>query len=145
MLIFACYRKMAGQFVKGFGNAGVIPSGKHFIMNEFETNRMASTSSSGGGGGGGMGGGPGGNSSAMPSAVASSSSSSTSSATSSATSDSSTDSYSVAIDDKAFHETYLAPWYDVVKNGIGGAMCAMNRVNLTYSVRSLIPGLHLSC
>lgn len=52
--------------------------------------------------------------------------------TGSSTSDDS-GSYSVAIDDKSFHETYLAPFYDTVKNGMGGAMCSMNKVNGTYA------------
>jgi beta-glucosidase len=43
------------------------------------------------------------------------------------------ESYDVVVDDKAFHETYLSPFYEAVKNGIGGAMCAMNRVNGSYS------------
>ncbi|KAG6366974.1 hypothetical protein INS49_001155 [Diaporthe citri] len=42
----------------------------------------------------------------------------------------------VQIGDKAFHETYLAPFYDTVKNGMGGAMCGMNKVNGTYSCES---------
>lgn len=41
--------------------------------------------------------------------------------------------YDVMVDDKAFHETYLAPFYDTVRAGMGGAMCAMNRVNGTYA------------
>ncbi|KIK52498.1 glycoside hydrolase family 3 protein [Collybiopsis luxurians FD-317 M1] len=44
-----------------------------------------------------------------------------------------TGSYKVVVDDKAFHETYLRPWYDGVKNGLGGAMCAMNAFNGTRS------------
>ncbi|KAF7531021.1 hypothetical protein G7054_g9262 [Neopestalotiopsis clavispora] len=108
---------MAGQFVKGMADSGVVTSAKHFILNEFETNRMGTTSS-GGGMGGGMGGGS--NSSTPPSKRAEDSSSSD-------------ESYSVQIDDKAFHETYLAPFYEVVKSGVGGVMCAMNRINGTYS------------
>ncbi|KAF4634499.1 hypothetical protein G7Y89_g3599 [Cudoniella acicularis] len=49
---------MGGNFVKGVGSAGVIPSSKHFIMNEQEANREASSSSGGGGGGGIPGGSP---------------------------------------------------------------------------------------
>ncbi|KUJ09829.1 uncharacterized protein LY89DRAFT_277926 [Mollisia scopiformis] len=45
---------MGGSFVKGVSSAGVIPSSKHFIMNEQETNRDGT----GSGGGGGMGGSP---------------------------------------------------------------------------------------
>ena len=84
-------------------------------MNEFETNRQGS---SGGGGGGGAPGGP----------PTKRQSSNTTNSTST-----STDAYNVVINDKAFHETYLAPFYDTVKNGIGGAMCAMNRINGTYA------------
>lgn len=51
----------------------------------------------------------------------------------STTSSDSDDAYTVAIDDKSFHETYLAPFYDTVKNGMGGAMCSMNKVNGTYA------------
>lgn len=46
------------------------------------------------------------------------------------------ESYSVTIGDKAFHETYVAPFYDTVKAGMGGAMCAMNRVNGTHACES---------
>jgi beta-glucosidase len=42
------------------------------------------------------------------------------------------DAYNVLIDDKSYHETYLAPFYDTVKHGIGGVMCSMNRINGTY-------------
>lgn len=49
---------------------------------------------------------------------------------------SSAGSYDVTIGDKAFHETYLAPFYDAVKNGVAGTMCAMNKVNGTYSCES---------
>ena len=48
------------------------------------------------------------------------------------TSPTSSEAYSVIIDDKAFHETYLAPFYDTVKNGVGAVMCSMNRINGTY-------------
>lgn len=52
-------------------------------------------------------------------------------------------SYNSLADDKTIHETYLAPWYDGVKNGLGGAMCAMNLVNGTYSCENepLLMGL----
>lgn len=49
------------------------------------------------------------------------------------------DSYSVTIGDKAYHETYVAPFYDTVKAGMGGAMCAMNRVNETRKPYLSIP------
>lgn len=128
---------MAGSVVKGMASAGVIPSAKHFILNEQETNRMGSTSAGGGGGGGGgFGGGSppdgaasGDNSTAT--LVARQSTNST--ANSTTTSTSSDEAYNVNIDDKSFHETYLAPFYDTVKQGMGGAMCSMNRVNGTYA------------
>ncbi|RDW57728.1 hypothetical protein BP5796_12529 [Coleophoma crateriformis] len=107
---------MGGQFVKGMADAGVIPSAKHFILNEQETNRMGSTS-----GGGGMGGG----------APGSSNSTTTTSTTT-------TLPYSSVADDKTFHETYLAPFYDAVKSGIGGAMCGMNRINGTYACENQV-------
>lgn len=52
-------------------------------------------------------------------------------------------SYNSLADDKTIHETYLAPWYDGVKNGLGGAMCAMNLVNGSYSCENepLLMGL----
>ncbi|KAH7130887.1 glycoside hydrolase family 3 protein [Dactylonectria macrodidyma] len=45
--------------------------------------------------------------------------------------------------DKVIHDTYLSPWYDGVKNGLGAAMCAMNLVNGTYSCENepLLMGL----
>jgi beta-glucosidase len=33
------------------------------------------------------------------------------------------------VDDRTMHELYLWPWYDGVANGMGSAMCVMNRVN----------------
>ncbi|KAK6208423.1 ssDNA-binding protein, mitochondrial [Pestalotiopsis sp. IQ-011] len=110
---------MAGQFVKGMADSGVVTSAKHFILNEFETNRMGSTSMGGGRGA------PGGDSNSTAPASKRADDSSDSS-----------DAYSVQVDDKSFHETYLAPFYDVVKNGVGGVMCAMNRINGTYSCES---------
>ncbi|KAI3028366.1 CAZyme family GH3 [Aspergillus niger] len=41
--------------------------------------------------------------------------------------------YSSNVDDKATHETYLWPFYDAVKNGLGAVMCAMNKVNGTLA------------
>lgn len=41
--------------------------------------------------------------------------------------------YSSNADDKTIHEAYLFPFYDAVKAGLGGVMCAMNRVNGTAS------------
>ncbi|KAJ0118882.1 beta-glucosidase d [Diaporthe amygdali] len=121
---------MAGAIVKGMSAAGVIPSAKHYILNEQETNRMGSGSSMGGGGGGGSppDGAPGGNATLTTRQTADNTTSSSSSDDSG--------SYSVQIGDKAFHETYLAPFYDTVKNGMGGAMCGMNKVNGTYSCES---------
>lgn len=37
------------------------------------------------------------------------------------------------VDDKALHESYLFPFYDGVKAGLGGMMCAMNSVNSSQS------------
>ncbi len=119
---------MSGEFVKGMSKAGVIPSAKHFILNEFETNRSGSGSGGGMGGGGGA---PpdGGNGTAPPNMK-------TRRQSADNTTSSTSDAYNVVISDKAFHETYLAPFYDTVKSGMGGAMCAMNRVNGTYSCES---------
>lgn len=121
---------MAGAVVKGMSAAGVVPSAKHYILNEQETNRMGSGSSMGGGGGGGTppDGAPGGNTTLTTRQTADNSTSTSS--------DDESGSYSVQIGDKAFHETYLAPFYDTVKNGMGGAMCGMNKVNGTYSCES---------
>lgn len=66
-----------------------VPGGKHFLLNEQETNRQLS----------GSGIGP----------------------------------YTSNADDKTLHETYLAPFYDGVKNGMGAVMCAMTEVNGTLS------------
>lgn len=82
---------MAGRVTKGMSSAGVISTAKHFIMNEQETGRTATSTQ---------------------------------------------DSYTVTIGDKAFHETYVAPFYDTVKSGMGGTMCAMNRVNGTRKLHS---------
>lgn len=53
------------------------------------------------------------------------------------------ESYDSIADDKTIHETYLAPWYDGVKNGLGTVMCAMNLVNGSYSCENeeLLMGL----
>ncbi|PYH83901.1 putative beta-glucosidase D [Aspergillus uvarum CBS 121591] len=48
-------------------------------------------------------------------------------------SDSDSAPYSSNADDKTLHETYLWPFYDAVKNGLGAVMCAMTKVNGTYS------------
>ncbi|KAE8135126.1 putative beta-glucosidase D [Aspergillus pseudotamarii] len=41
--------------------------------------------------------------------------------------------YSSNADDKTIHETYLWPFYDAVKNGLGAVMCAMTKVNGTLA------------
>lgn len=105
--------------------AGVITSGKHFILNEFETNRQGQ-SGFGFPGGGGVGGFPGGSTNSSTGSL------------SKRADDDSDESYSVYISDKAFHETYLSPFYPTVKAGLGGMMCAMNRVNGTYSCESQV-------
>ncbi|KAL3494529.1 glycosyl hydrolase family 3 N terminal domain-containing protein [Aspergillus germanicus] len=132
-----------GVSTRAYVDAGVIPGAKHFLLNEQETNRT----SSGGGGGGGMGGGGGGpgmggdfpgNSTASasgPGGAAPSGSPFRRRATTSSTSESESESapYSSNADDKTIHETYLWPFYDAVKNGLGAVMCAMTKVNGTMS------------
>ncbi|KAH6672261.1 putative beta-glucosidase D [Halenospora varia] len=103
---------MGGNFVKGMASAGVIPSSKHFIINEQETNRDGSSS---GGGGGGMGGSPPDGSAASNSSTIMTKQSSNSTTSNSTTSSDSSESYN---------------------NGVGGTMCAMNKVNGTYSCES---------
>ncbi|TDZ18633.1 putative beta-glucosidase D [Colletotrichum orbiculare MAFF 240422] len=117
---------MAGSVVKGMSSAGIVASAKHFIMNEQETNRMATGGGMGGGGGGGVP--PGGGNMTL-----STRQSSTNTTTNDTTSSDTSGPYTVSIGDKAFHETYLWPFYDTVHNGMGGAMCAMNKVNGTFS------------
>ncbi|KAF1922458.1 glycoside hydrolase family 3 protein [Didymella exigua CBS 183.55] len=118
---------MAGQLTSGMSASGVIPSAKHYILNEQETNRSGSSSGGGMGGGAGGPGGPGGNStSGSPSSMRRRQNAGNS------TSSSSSGAYSVEIGDKAFHETYLAPFYDAVKAGVGGTMCCMQKINGTY-------------
>ncbi|GJD02371.1 betaglucosidase [Colletotrichum higginsianum] len=128
---------MAGSVVKGMSSAGVIASAKHFILNEQETNRM-STGSGGGMGGGAGGGAPpdGGLGGNMTLTTRQSTTTPTNSTANGTTSSDTSGSYSVTIGDKAFHETYLWPFYDTIYNGMGGAMCAMNKVNGTYSCES---------
>ncbi|KAK6222064.1 beta-glucosidase d [Colletotrichum tabaci] len=128
---------MAGSVVKGMSSAGVIASAKHFILNEQETNRM-STGSGGGMGGGAGGGAPpdGGLGGNMTLTTRQSTTALTNSTANGTTSSDTSGSYSVTIGDKAFHETYLWPFYDTIYNGMGGAMCAMNKVNGTYSCES---------
>ncbi|KAF2087992.1 glycoside hydrolase family 3 protein [Saccharata proteae CBS 121410] len=84
------------RMTEGINAAGVISSGKHYLLNEQETNRSGSISSS----------------------------------TSSV--------YSSNADDKTLHETYLWPFYDAVKAGLGSVMCAMTKVNGTLSCENSI-------
>jgi beta-glucosidase len=114
---------MAGQLASGMVASGVTPSAKHYILNEQETNRQGSNG--GGGMGGGGPGGPGGNTSVGgPSSMQR--------RQSPGNTTSSNEAYSAEIGDKAFHETYLAPFYDAVKAGVGGAMCSMQKINGSY-------------
>ncbi|KZL86990.1 beta-glucosidase d [Colletotrichum incanum] len=123
---------MAGSVVKGMSSAGVIASAKHFILNEQETNRMSTGTGGGMGGGGGGGEGHGGGNVTLKVRQTIS----TNSTTNGTSSLGNSSPYDVAIGDKAFHETYLWPFYDTTYNGMGGAMCAMNKVNGTYSCES---------
>lgn len=119
---------MGGALAKGMSASGVISGAKHFILNEQETNRQGS---GGFGMGGGGGGGPGGNATGGDAGGTPPSMRRRQATTENSTSTSS-EAYSVIVDDKAFHETYLAPFYDTVKNGVGAVMCSMNRINGTY-------------
>lgn len=149
-----------GLAVQGTTDAGVIAGGKHYILNEQETNRQGGGSGGMGGGGGGSGGPPGSSSSnstatgSTPSGTAMASGSSipsgtagaggsaptgsSNSTTTTTTTTTSSDSYSSNADDKTLHETYLFPFYNGVKAGMGTVMCAMNRVNSTYSCENSV-------
>ncbi|KAF2144828.1 glycoside hydrolase family 3 protein [Aplosporella prunicola CBS 121167] len=137
-----------GQAVRAMNDAGVITGAKHFLLNEQENNR---TVSSGGGGGGsppdgGMGGGPSSNGTSMsggPSGASNSTSMGGGPGGDSDSSSSTSLAYSSNADDKTIHETYLWPFYDGVKQGLGAVMCALNRVNETYSCenQALLAGL----
>ncbi|TVY30319.1 putative beta-glucosidase D [Lachnellula hyalina] len=81
--------QMVGLATAGFLTAGVVPGGKHFLLNEQETNRSSLQSG--------------------------------------------TTTYTSNADDKTLHETYLFPFYDAVKSGMAGMMCAMSRVNGTQA------------
>ncbi|KII94877.1 glycoside hydrolase family 3 protein [Plicaturopsis crispa FD-325 SS-3] len=85
-----------GISTKAYKGVGIIPGGKHFLLNEQETNRTTI-------------------------AIAGSTTS---------------ESYSSNADDKTIHETYLWPFYDGVKSGLGAVMCAMSQVNSSYSCES---------
>ncbi|KAI9644916.1 hypothetical protein NHQ30_006950 [Ciborinia camelliae] len=90
---------MFGLGVKAFADTGIISGGKHFLLNEQETNRQSSGSDIG--------------------------------------------PYTSNADDKTLHETYLAPFYDGVKNGMGAVMCAMTEVNGTLSCENSDLLMHL--
>ncbi|KAK0647571.1 putative beta-glucosidase D [Lasiodiplodia hormozganensis] len=85
-----------GEATKGISDAGVIPAGKHMLLNEQETNREGAGSIN-------------------------------------AAAGAAENAYSAVVDNKALHETYLWGFMDAIKNGLGGVMCAMNRVNGTFS------------
>ncbi|TVY89361.1 putative beta-glucosidase D, partial [Lachnellula willkommii] len=84
-----------GLGTSAINDAGLIAGGKHFLLNEQETNRTTTDST--------------------------------------AVKNNVTITYSSNADDKTIHEAYLFPFYDAVKAGLGGVMCAMNRVNGTAS------------
>ncbi|KAJ5646412.1 beta-glucosidase D [Penicillium lividum] len=87
-----------GLAVQGFSEAGVVAGGKHWLLNEQETDRSATNSFS-----------------------ATSSTKAT---------------YSSNTDDKTLHESYMFPFYDGVKAGLGGMMCAMSKVNGSQACES---------
>ncbi|KAH8429333.1 uncharacterized protein LDX57_007000 [Aspergillus melleus] len=138
---------VTGLSTKGYADAGVIPGAKHFLLYEQETNRT-------GGGGGGGGGGPGGSPPGMSTGSTASSAASASGtpqpsggassggppsgggATEPGSSSASSAPYSSNTDDKTLHETYLWPFYDAVRNGMGAVMCAMIKVNGTMACQN---------
>lgn len=136
-----------GLSVKAYTEVGVIAGGKHFLLNEQETNRAESTSSSIGTGS------MGGNSTSASNSTESGASagyapSGASDSTSIESRSSSSDDddvapYSSNADDKTIHEAYLWPFYDAVKNGMGAVMCAMTEVNGSASCENgdLLMGL----
>lgn len=83
-----------GLAVEGLRAAGIIPCGKHFLLNEQETNRSEAYW--------------GNNAVTYPR---------------------NNTAYSSNADGKTIHKTYLWPFYDGVKSGLGAIMCAMKRVN----------------
>lgn len=117
-----------GLSVQGYGDAGVISGAKHFLLNEQENNR---TQDSTGGGGGGSPPSDGGNST-MPSGGENSTAPSGGMGGGDSSS-SETTAYTAQVDDKTLHETYMWPFFDGVKAGLGAVMCSLNRVNETYA------------
>lgn len=139
---------MSGVNAKAYNDAGVIGGAKHFLLYEQETNRnnLAGGQSSSSGSTGGSG--PSGGSMSMGSSPSMSTGSVQARSDNGSTSSSSSSSsdvapYSSNADDKTIHETYLWPWYDMVKNNVGAAMCAMTEVNGTAACDSkdLLMGL----
>lgn len=93
--------------IKAQQDVGVISAIRHFLLYEQETNRQPSM-----GGGFGFG---------------------TENTTVSKRASSEDESYSSNVDDKTLHEVYMWPWADAIRAGAMAVMCAMNRVNDTYS------------
>lgn len=93
--------------VKAQQEVGVISAVRHFLLYEQETNRQGSR--------GGFG---------------------VANATISKRALTSDDAYSSNVDDKTLHELYMWPWADAIQAGAVAAMCAMTRVNDTYSCSS---------
>lgn len=90
--------QLTGRMARGIYDQGVLSGGKHFLLNEQETNRKGASSVGGRTSAGNL-----------------------------------TESYSADADDKTIHETYAWSFYDAVKNNMAGVMCAMNKVNGSYS------------
>lgn len=90
-----------------FKAVGVVSAIRHFLLYEQETNRQPSM-------GGGIGFG-------------------TENTTVSKRASSSDVSYSSNLDEKTLHELYMWPWADAIQAGAMAVICAMNRVNDTYS------------
>lgn len=78
---------ITAKAITGMQSSGVIAAGRHFLLNEQETNRSSGF----------------------------------------------TTRYSSNTDDKTIREVYAWPFYDAIKAGMVGVMCAMNRVNGTLS------------
>lgn len=90
--------QMTGRQARAIFDQGVMSGGKHFLLNEQETNRKGASSVGGRTSSGNL-----------------------------------TEAYSSNADDKTIHETYAWSFYDAIKNNMAGVMCAMNKVNETYS------------